>query len=99
MLAIARGLMADPKILLIDEPSLGLAPIVISKVMSTIKKLGNEHGLTIFMAEQNFLQAARIADRGYIMVHGKLVFEGDASQICSHELVKQYYIESSSKPT
>ncbi len=92
MLAIARGLMSNPKILLIDEPSLGLAPILVSRVMSKIKELKEHYGLTIFMAEQNLYQATKIADRGYIMVHGKIEFEGDTEQLREHELVKRYYL-------
>lgn len=92
MLAIARGLMSNPKVLLIDEPSLGLAPILVSRVMSKIKELKEHYGLTIFMAEQNLYQATKIADRGYIMVHGKIEFEGDTKQLREHELVKKYYL-------
>ncbi|MDA4128896.1 MAG: ABC transporter ATP-binding protein [Thaumarchaeota archaeon] len=92
MLAIARALMSNPKLLLIDEPSLGLAPIVITKLMSTIKELRDKYGLTILMTEQNLPQAAKIADWGYIMVHGKIVFAGDAQQIHDNELVRRYYL-------
>jgi len=92
MLAIARGLMSNPKLLLIDEPSLGLAPIIISRVMAAIKELRDKHGLTILMTEQNLPQAAKIADWGYIMVHGKIVFEGNAQQIHDNELVRKYYL-------
>jgi len=92
MLAIARGLMSNPRILLIDEPSIGLAPIIISKLMSTIRDLRESYELSILMAEQNFSQAIKIADRGYIMVHGKIIYEGDVNTLKNHELVKKFYL-------
>ncbi|HYL91249.1 MAG TPA: ABC transporter ATP-binding protein, partial [Burkholderiales bacterium] len=76
MLAIARALMSAPKLLLVDEPSVGLAPILVSHTITKIKELKESYGLTVLMAEQNFHQAIRIADRGYIIVHGEIVFEG-----------------------
>lgn len=93
MLAIARGLMSDPKIVLVDEPSLGLAPILVSRVIAKIKELKEKRGLTVLMAEQNFIQATKIADRGYIIVHGKIEFEGKSTEeLREHELVKKYYL-------
>ena len=92
MLAIARGLMSNPRLLLIDEPSVGLAPIIITRVMAAIKELRDKHGLTILMTEQNLPQAAKIADQGYIMVHGKVVFGGNSQQIHDNELVRKYYL-------
>ena len=76
MLAIGRALMSAPRLLLVDEPSVGLAPILVSHTISKIKELKERSGLTVLMAEQNFHQAIRIADRGYIIVHGEIVFEG-----------------------
>jgi len=76
MLAVARALMSEPRILLVDEPSVGLAPILVSRVIATIKELKERHNLTVLMAEQNFNQATKIADRGYIIVHGRIEFEG-----------------------
>ena len=93
MLAVARALMSSPKILLVDEPSVGLAPILVSRVIATIKQLKERHDLTVLMAEQNFNQATKIADRGYIIVHGKIEFEGRSTrELAENELVKKYYL-------
>jgi len=92
MLAIARALMSSPKLLLVDEPSVGLAPILVSHTITKIKELKDKYGLTVLMAEQNFHQAIRIADRGYIIVHGEIVFEGGVAQLEQNELVKSYYL-------
>jgi len=93
MLAVARALMSAPRILLVDEPSVGLAPIFVSRVISKIKELKGRYNLTVLMAEQNFNQAVKIADRGYIIVHGQIEFEGkDAQALAGHELVKKYYL-------
>jgi branched-chain amino acid transport system ATP-binding protein len=92
MLAIARALMSAPKLLLVDEPSVGLAPILVSSTISRIKELKERTGLTVLMAEQNFHQAIRIADRGYIIVHGEIVFEGGVAALEQNELVKNYYL-------
>ena len=93
MLAIARALMSSPKVLLIDEPSVGLAPILVSRVIAKIRELKDEYNLTVLMAEQNFNQAIKIADRGYIIVEGKIAFEGKSTEeLSNHELVKKYYL-------
>ena len=92
MLAIARALMSAPKLLLVDEPSVGLAPILVSHTITKIKELKEKYGLTVLMAEQNFHQAIRIADRGYIIVHGDIVFEGGIAALEQNELVKSYYL-------
>lgn len=93
MLAIARALMSRPSILLVDEPSVGLAPILVSHVIAKIKELQQQFGLTVLMAEQNFHQATKIADRGYILVEGRIVFEGHSTaELSAHELVKKYYL-------
>ncbi len=73
MLAIARALMSSPRLLLIDEPSVGLSPLLVSQTIAKIGELNRRFGLTVLMAEQNFHQAVRIADRGYIIVHGEIV--------------------------
>ena len=92
MLAIARALMSAPKLLLVDEPSVGLAPILVSSTITRIKELKERTGLTVLMAEQNFHQAIRIADRGYIIVHGEIVFAGSVGELEQNDLVKRYYL-------
>ena len=93
MLAIARALMSSPRLLLVDEPSVGLAPILVSHTIAKIKELKERYGLTVLMAEQNFHQAIRIADRGYIIVHGEIVFDGrTVAELESNALVKSYYL-------
>jgi branched-chain amino acid transport system ATP-binding protein len=95
MLAIGRALMSSPRLLLVDEPSVGLAPILVSNTISKIKELKERYGLTVLMAEQNFHQAIRIANRGYIIVHGEIVFEGKTvAELEQNELVKNYYLGS-----
>jgi len=93
MLAIARALMSAPRLLLVDEPSVGLAPILVSSTIAKIKELKERYGLTVLMAEQNFHQAIRIADRGYIIVHGEIVFDGrSVAELEGNDLVKHYYL-------
>ena len=93
MLAVARSLMSSPRILLVDEPSVGLAPILVSRVIGKIKELKERRRLTALMAERNFNQATKIADRGYIIVHGVIEFEGRSTQeLRENELVKKYYL-------
>jgi branched-chain amino acid transport system ATP-binding protein len=93
MLALARALMSAPKILLIDEPSVGLAPVLVKRTIEKIKELKDRYQLTVLMAEQNFNQAVRIADRGYVIVHGKIAFEGgSADELNNNELVRKFYL-------
>lgn len=92
MVALGRALMVQPKILLIDEPSVGLAPILVSRTIDKIKELKDNYQLTVLMAEQNFNQAIRIADRGYIIVHGKIVFTGEAGELHNNDLVRRFYL-------
>jgi branched-chain amino acid transport system ATP-binding protein len=93
MLAIGRALMSSPRLLLVDEPSVGLAPILVSHTITQIGELKSRYGLTVLMAEQNFHQAIRIADRGYIIVHGEIVFEGrSVAELEQNDLVKRYYL-------
>jgi branched-chain amino acid transport system ATP-binding protein len=93
MLALARALMLAPRILLVDEPSVGLAPQLVSRTIDAIKQLKDHYQLTVLMAEQNFTQAIRIADRGYVIVHGKIAFEGgSAAELNNNDLIRQFYL-------
>jgi branched-chain amino acid transport system ATP-binding protein len=93
MLALARALMSAPRILLVDEPSVGLAPILVSRTIDTIKELQTKYDLTVLMAEQNFNQAIRIADRGYVIVHGKIAFQGNsADELNNNDLIRKFYL-------
>ena len=93
MLALGRALMVAPKILLVDEPSVGLAPLLVSRTIEVIKELKEQHQLTVLMAEQNFTQAIRIADRGYVIVHGKIAVEGrSAAELNDNELIRKFYL-------
>ena len=92
MLAISRALMARPRLLLLDEPSMGLAPLVISQIFRTIEKLNTEHGTTIFLVEQNANLALGIADRGYVMENGRVVLHGPASRLSANEDVRRAYM-------
>jgi branched-chain amino acid transport system ATP-binding protein len=93
MLALGRAMMLDPRILLVDEPSVGLAPLLVSRTIDAIKELKEHYQLTVLMAEQNFTQAIRIADRGYVIVHGKIAFEGgSADELNNNELIKKFYL-------
>jgi branched-chain amino acid transport system ATP-binding protein len=93
MLALGRALMTAPRMLLIDEPSVGLAPLLVSRTIDKIKELKDSYRLTVLMAEQNFTQAIRIADRGYVIVHGRIEFEGgSADELNNNELIRQFYL-------
>ena len=93
MVAVARSLKCDPNILLVDEPSVGLAPILVSQMIAKIKELKELKNLTVLMAEQNFNQAIKIADRGYVIVHGQIEFEGKtAAELENNEMIKQFYL-------
>ena len=93
MLALGRALMLAPKILLVDEPSVGLAPILVSRTIDAIAEMKARYSLTVLMAEQNFTQAIRIANRGYIIVHGKIAFEGRSmDELNNNDLIKKFYL-------
>ncbi|HEY1472826.1 MAG TPA: ABC transporter ATP-binding protein [Pseudolabrys sp.] len=93
MLALGRALMLAPRILLVDEPSVGLAPLLVARTIDAIKELKEHYQLTVLMAEQNFTQAIRIADRGYVIVHGKIAFEGrSAAELNNNDLIRKFYL-------
>jgi branched-chain amino acid transport system ATP-binding protein len=93
MLALARAMMTAPRILLIDEPSVGMAPVLVARTVDKIKELKERYRLTVLMAEQNFPQALRIADRGYVIVHGQIAFEGrSAAELNDNELIRKLYL-------
>ena len=91
MLAIARALMSQPRVLLLDEPSLGLSPILVQQVFATIKEI-NEQGMTILLVEQNALQALSIADRGYVLQTGRVALSGPADHLRQDESVRKAYL-------
>lgn len=91
MLAMGRGLMSRPKLLLLDEPSLGLAPLIVQSVFNTIKEI-NKTGTTILLVEQNAFAALQIADRGYVLENGRIVLSGKAKDLASDEKVKKAYL-------
>ena len=93
MLALGRALMLAPRILLVDEPSVGLAPVLVSRTIDAIRELKEKYNLTVLMAEQNFPQALRIADRGYVIVNGKIAFEGtSADELNNNDLIRKFYL-------
>ena len=91
MLAIARGLMAHPNLLLLDEPSMGLSPILVEHIFDTIRDI-NENGTSILLVEQNAQMALAIADRGYVLETGKIVLEGDAQELLQNPFVIEAYL-------
>ena len=91
MLKIGRGLMADPQLLMVDEPSIGLAPLIVDGVYETLGKL-RASGLTILLTEQNALRALQLADRGYIIQEGRIVLEGKSNDLLKNNLVKKAYL-------
>jgi len=91
MLAIGRALMSRPEMIILDEPSLGLAPLIIKQIFNIINQL-NEEGITIFLVEQNAHQALALADRGYVLETGKVVIEGTGRELLSNEKVRQAYL-------
>ncbi|PCI24738.1 MAG: branched-chain amino acid ABC transporter ATP-binding protein [SAR324 cluster bacterium] len=92
MLAISRALMARPKLLLLDEPSLGLAPLIIKDIFNIIKQINKEHNTTIFLVEQNANQALQIADRAYVLENGEITLHDKASVLLNDESVKKAYL-------
>jgi branched-chain amino acid transport system ATP-binding protein len=93
MLAIARALMSRPRLLLLDEPSLGLAPLIVRQIFEAIRALNVEHGLTVFLVEQNAFHALKLAHRGYVMVNGQITLSGTGGELLERPEVKVAYLE------
>jgi branched-chain amino acid transport system ATP-binding protein len=91
MLVICRSLMSNPQMLILDEPSLGLAPIIVEKVLDTIRTI-NDEGVTILLVEQNIQDSLEIADRGYVLEEGRIVLEGKSRELLSNNHIKQVYL-------
>ncbi|MEB2842816.1 ATP-binding cassette domain-containing protein [Rhizobiales bacterium RZME27] len=93
MLSIGRALMARPKLLLLDEPSLGLAPLIVKGIFEAIKKLNKEEGLTVFLVEQNAFAALKLSDRAYVMVNGRVTMSGSGKELLANPEVRAAYLE------
>lgn len=93
MLAIARALMSRPKLLLLDEPSLGLAPLIVKQIFDAIKRLNKEDGLTVFLVEQNAFHALKLAHRGYVMVNGLVTMSGTGKELLARPEIRAAYLE------
>ena len=93
MLSIARALMARPKLLLLDEPSLGLAPLIINQIFDAIRVLNQTEGLTVFLVEQNAFAALKLSNRGYVMVNGKVTLSGPSKELLANPEVRAAYLE------
>lgn len=93
MLAIARALMARPKLLMLDEPSLGLAPLIVKQIFDAIRELNRKDGLTVFLVEQNAFHALKLAHRGYVMVNGLVTMSGSGRELLENPEVRAAYLE------
>jgi branched-chain amino acid transport system ATP-binding protein len=91
MLVIGRSLMSNPKLLILDEPSLGLAPIIVAKVLDTLRQI-NEEGVAILLVEQNIRDSLNIADRGYVLEEGKIIIEGEGRELLSNDHIVKVYL-------
>ena len=93
MLSIARALMSRPRLLLLDEPSLGLAPMVVQQILRVIREINKERNVTVFLVEQNAFHALRLADRGYVMVNGTISMSGTGDELLADPEVRAAYLE------
>jgi branched-chain amino acid transport system ATP-binding protein len=93
MLAIGRALMSRPRLLLLDEPSLGLAPLIVKQIFQVIRDINREQGVTVFLVEQNAYHALRLAHRGYVMVNGQITLSGSGRDLLANAEVRAAYLE------
>ncbi len=93
MLAIARALMSRPRLLLLDEPSLGLAPLIVKQIFSVIREINEKQGVTVFLVEQNAYHALKLAHRGYVMVNGQIALHGSGRELMANPEVRAAYLE------
>ncbi len=93
MLAIARALMSRPKLLLLDEPSLGLAPLICKQIFDVVRRLNKEEGLSVFLVEQDAHHALKLADRGYVMVNGAIAMQGPGAELLRDPKIRAAYLE------
>ncbi len=97
MLAIARALMSRPRLLLLDEPSLGLAPLLVKQIFAVIKEINETQGVTVFLVEQNAFHALRLAHRGYVMANGQIIMSGTGQELLSNKEIRAAYLEGGHK--
>jgi len=97
MLAIGRALMSRPRLLLLDEPSLGLAPMIVKQIFRVIEEVNREQGMTVFLVEQNAFHALRLANRGYVMANGSILMSGSGKELLANEEVRAAYLEGGHK--
>jgi branched-chain amino acid transport system ATP-binding protein len=91
MLVIGRSLMSKPELLILDEPSLGLAPIIVAKVLDTLRQI-NEEGVSVLLVEQNIRDSLNVANRGYVLEEGKIILEGESRELLSNDHIKEVYL-------
>ena len=97
MLAIGRALMNKPKVLLLDEPSLGIAPILVNQIFQAIKNINSNKKVTIFLVEQNAKKALELADRAYVLVNGKVTIQGSGKELLKNQDIQSAYLEGAAK--
>ena len=93
MLSIGRALMSRPRLLLLDEPSLGLAPMIVKQIFDVVRAINREEGVTVFLVEQNAYHALRLANRGYVMVNGRIALSGTGAELLANREVRAAYLE------